>query len=456
MGIGWRRELRVPLRNSPELVDFVEVVAESCFADPEQRREAIAISEQWPVVPHGVKLSLGSADGIDPERARRLGSLARELTSPVISEHVAFTRGGAREIGHLTQLPLTRAAVSVLARNVGAARRHFPDVPLLLENAAWTLRWPDDEMDEGSFYHQVVEATSCDLLLDLGNVYANALNSGRDPHDLLRSYPLERVAMVHIAGGALRNGLYVDTHCHAVPPEVFRLLEALVQTIGPRPVLLERDGRFPPFLELVGELATSRSLLRRHAGDGKPRPALPPKHTTPEAKKESDSGVLLSQQTRLAELLTAAECAADPAPFDAKQLEDSRSVLHHKRVDEALSLLPRLAAQWQDVHPIALACIAGRARAERGGTVLDALAVAESAQERFGSAAYYDGLALRTRFSFGQAGPAARLLPAMERRILPTGERILAAKGFGRAAPIRFYPSYSQPRAIGGSHGSNP
>ncbi len=162
-------------------MDFVEVVAEACFASPAARREASAIARIWPVVPHGVKLSLGSASGIDMERARRLGALCRELSAPVVSEHVAFVRGGGREIGHLTALPYTLEAARAVARNVAAARRALPDIPLLLENAACTLRFPGDALGEGDFYAEVVDRTGCDLLLDVGNVYANAVNAGVDP-----------------------------------------------------------------------------------------------------------------------------------------------------------------------------------------------------------------------------------------------------------------------------------
>src|ERR1700733_12800673 len=94
VGVGYRPELAATLVARPGLVDVVEIVAETCYAQRATRREAGALAEIWPVVPHGVKLSLGSAEGIDVERARRLGALAREVRASVISEHVAFTRAG--------------------------------------------------------------------------------------------------------------------------------------------------------------------------------------------------------------------------------------------------------------------------------------------------------------------------------------------------------------------------
>lgn len=342
VGLGWRTELAAPLIATPATTSFIEVIAEACFDGAPMSREVSGLAEIWKgrVLPHGLKLSLGSADGIDVERARRLGALTRRLQAPVVSEHVAFTRGRSaekrlREIGHLTQLPLTRTALSVVTKNVDKARRHLPDVPFLLETPAWTLRWPDDEMDEGSFFGELVESTGCDLLIDLANIYANAINSQQDPLTLLHRYPLSRVAMVHLAGGAVRNGFYVDTHAHPVPPPVFALLEALLQVTGPLPIIIERDGNFPNFAELAKELSHTREFLTtasqtatRTVDKTTARPRLTP-------ASDRDVSKMSAQQGHLAELLLAAEAPQTTAPFDATAVSHSRSILHHKRLDEA-------------------------------------------------------------------------------------------------------------------------
>src|SRR5262245_30379683 len=102
VGIGHRPEIAADLLAQSSCVDFIEVVAEACLRDSRTLREIRALSRVWPVIPHGVKLSLGSAEGIDEGRARRLGELARTLSSPAISEHVALTFADGQEIGHLT------------------------------------------------------------------------------------------------------------------------------------------------------------------------------------------------------------------------------------------------------------------------------------------------------------------------------------------------------------------
>ncbi|MFO0631171.1 MAG: DUF692 domain-containing protein, partial [Polyangiales bacterium] len=324
VGIGWRREIAADLLARREAVDFVEVIAEACLPGSAQRREVVALSRVWPVIPHGVKLSLGSAEGVDEGRARRLGDLARELGSPFVTEHVALTAAGGAEIGHLTQLPRTRQAVAVVARNVDRARRHLPDVPLLLETIAWTLRWPDDEMPEEAFYDAVSRATGCPLLIDLGNLYANAVNEGRDPAAVLRGYPLDRVAMVHLAGGHRDGGFYYDDHASPVPDAVFELLAALVARRGPVPTLLERDANFPPFEALVDELRRARAVVG--AGDVE---VLPCVH--PEAALEV--GALDDYARAQGALARGLAGAGDaPAMVSGDDFARSRAVLQRKRV----------------------------------------------------------------------------------------------------------------------------
>ena len=440
VALGWRPELAVDLLRSPESVDFLEVVADTCFAQPSAWREACAIAELKPVVPHGVKLSLGSADGIELWRARKLGALARELRAPAISEHVAFTRAGGREIGHLTPLPFTRDAVRVVARNVNAARRMLPDVPLLLENVAWTFRWPEDEMAEPDFYAEVVAATGCDLLLDLANLYANAVNSGIEPGRALRGYPLDRVGMVHVAGGAVEDGFYLDTHAEAVPKVVFELLAELLARSGPLPVVLERDQGFPPFDELADEVERLRALLRGARARGRAVPVDPaPEPALPGLVQRR----MAERQSVLTEILTtvAPPTALAAEPFGAASVARTRAVLQWKRVDEALPLLPRTAAAGEPARLLALRAVQHAPRAARGAGVADALRIADMAvsDPELAPAALRDRIELRCRFvrTRGNGVCAPRRGPFVGRERLPDGRRLWALKGPGLEAPVR-------------------
>jgi hypothetical protein len=444
VGLGFRVEVATDLLRDPGAADFVEVVAESCFANPAARREAVALSRVWPVVPHGVKLSLGSAEGIDVDRAQRLGALARELAAPVITEHVAFVRAGGREIGHLTQVPLRRETVRVVARNLAAARKHLPDVPFYLENPAWTFRWPDDELDEATFFHEIVAATGCDLLLDLGNLYANATNLGADPAAVLAAYPLDRVAMIHIAGGITEDGFYFDTHAHAVPDAVFALLDRFVALRGPVPVVLERDDEFPPFAELRGELSRAKEALRRGTITG-PSPerqrACAP--LSAETVREEVVAAMAEAEARLAVMLTATE---DPPPEEARPFGEgairrSREVLRQKRVDDALPVLANLIPHRDAVRPLARACLATAPRAPAFAGIADAIRIARAAVEdpRLAQAARLDLLLLRSRF-VGPAGDGSvkqRVAPFVGRERLADGRTVWALKGPGSSANVK-------------------
>jgi hypothetical protein len=454
VALGWRPELAVDLLRRPESVDFLEVVADTCFAQPSAWREARAIAELKPVVPHGVKLSLGSASGIELARARRLGTLSRELRAPAISEHVAFTRAGKREIGHLTPLPFTREAVRVVARNVAAARRVLPEVPLMLENVAWTFRWPEDEMAEEDFYVEVAAATGCDLLLDLANLYANAVNTGIEPRRALSGYPLDHVGMVHVAGGAVEHGFYLDTHAEAVPSAVFELLAELLRRTGPLPIVLERDQGFPPFAELAGEVERLRGLLREaprravasepaeaqapargHVAPADPRPE--PARPGPELRKMEE------RQSAMAEMLTAVAPPTDQAagPFGSAAVARTRAVLQGKRVDEALPLLPRTAASGERARALALRAVEQAPRAASGAGIADALRIADVAaiDPELAPAAMRDRIELRSRFARkGRSGACApRRGPFLGRERLPDGRKLWALKGPGLEAPVR-------------------
>ncbi|MCS6902576.1 MAG: DUF692 domain-containing protein [Polyangiaceae bacterium] len=436
VGLGLRNELSADLLLHPHSVDFIETVVEACFASPQARREAAAMAELWPVIPHGIKMSLGSADGIEEDRARRVGDLIRELRAPLITEHAAFVRGGNREIGHLTPLPYTPDAVKVVARNVARFRRLLPEVPLLLENVAWTFRWPNDSMGEADFYTAIVEATGCDLLLDLGNLYANALNEGLDPIQVLLNFPLEHVGMVHIAGGIHEGDFYFDTHAHPVPDAVFHLLDLLCERRGAVPVVIERDALFPPFVELEKELGRSR---KAHRGDVPPCSFLPvrePEDVPPEIR-----AALLEQQRRLALLLTSLdEPSRDAvAPYSFEAIARSRDVLKRKRVDDALPLLPRLSQYRVQVEPLAYRTVAQTERSERMAAVADAIRIARSAAEEttLRRAALLDGLVLEARFLFHDGKVLPRRAPFLRRQLLPEGQNCWIFKGFGAGAGVR-------------------
>jgi len=182
------------------------------------------------------------------------------------SEHLAFVRGGGREIGHLAAPPRAAATLDGLTSNIARARAAIGAAPAL-ENVATLIDPPGSDRDEPAWLGDAVAATGCDLLLDLHNLHANAVNFGFDAHDALARLPLPRVGFVHVAGGrwiAAPGGgrRLLDDHMHDIPEPVFDLLVALAAR-APRPltVILERDGGYLPVARLLDELARVRAAL---------------------------------------------------------------------------------------------------------------------------------------------------------------------------------------------------
>ncbi|MEV0135074.1 DUF692 domain-containing protein [Dactylosporangium sp. NPDC050688] len=253
IGIGWRPEIAGYVAALPGL-RFTEVVAESVHpAHPPQLLMNL-VERGVRVVPHGVRLSLGGAEPVDDARAAHLARCAELLRSPLVSEHIAFVRAGGVEAGHLLPVPRTREAVDAVVANVRRTRAALGGVALALEPIAALFDWPDPELTEAQFLTEILDRTGCGLLLDVANVYANARNRGEDPTALLDALPLERIAYVHVAGGAEHDGFYHDTHTDATPPEVLDLVKELCARTVPPALMLERDGHYPPAADLTREL----------------------------------------------------------------------------------------------------------------------------------------------------------------------------------------------------------
>ncbi|NMD54226.1 MULTISPECIES: DUF692 domain-containing protein [Tsukamurella] len=254
LGVGWRREIAGVIADLRP--GFCEVIAESvrirrgrAETDPllvDLRARGV------PLVPHGVALSLGGVDALEPERVHRLAACAEAFGAPLVSEHIAFVRAGGIEAGHLLPVPRTREALDVLVRNITRMQDALP-VPLAVENIAAFLRWPEEEFTEAEFLTELLNRTGALLVLDVANVYANALNRGRDPQEEIARLPVDRIAYSHVAGGSERGGRYHDTHTDPVNAGVLTLVAA-VRERADVPFMLERDGRYPPAVELFDEL----------------------------------------------------------------------------------------------------------------------------------------------------------------------------------------------------------
>ncbi|WP_235947726.1 DUF692 domain-containing protein [Candidatus Frankia alpina] len=338
--MGWHPQLATALAERDDLA-FVELIAEG--VDPDRPLPVALARLGVPMVPHGVRLSLGGVEPLDPARVARFVRVAQHLDAPLVSEHAAFVRAGGAEAGRLLPVPRSRAALRVLTRNIRSLTAEL-SVPLAVENPAALLRWPDDELDEAAFLTELAERTGAMLLLDVANLYGDVVNHGTDPDRFLAAFPWERVAYLHIAGGVTAHGLYHDSHAHPVRPEVLDLLRAVADHWpGPLPCLLERDARLPP--AELDAVAGAASLTRPQSDDhltavtaaAGPMPgarvrvgidaSLVDEGTVDEGTQVDAE--LLAGQIALVRTLTAGEDS--PAGFAADRIEATRAALIDKR-----------------------------------------------------------------------------------------------------------------------------
>jgi uncharacterized protein len=267
VGLGWRPELAAGIFAHLDRIDVVEVLADNYFKAPRRELDALrALAQQVPVQLHGVGLGLASAYAVDPVRLDKMARLIERVRPAGWSEHLAFVRAAGVEIGHLAMPPRTEYTIEQTVRNVETARAITGSAPAL-ENIATLFDPPMSTHTEADWSRQILDASHAPMLLDLHNLYANAVNAERDPLADLATFPLDRVRCVHLSGGMWisHDGgerRLLDDHVHSPPDAVFELLRSLEsQTTASFDVVLERDGNYPSFEVMLKELDRARAAL---------------------------------------------------------------------------------------------------------------------------------------------------------------------------------------------------
>lgn len=257
VGLGLRRpHLEAVAGLEGHGVPFWETCPENLIGDGgRHHRLAAAILDRDPVLTHGLAMSVGGYDPWDADYLSDLGQFLLRTGTPWHSEHLCFTSVDANCLHELLPLPFTGASARHTISRARDLQARLP-VPLLLENITYYAHLGAPEMDEATFITEVLEGADVGWLLDVNNVYVNALNFGFDPKAWLARMPLDRVVQMHIAGHKKFGGITVDTHGADVIDPVIELMQWVVERLGRAvPVLLERDNHIPDFAALLAERA---------------------------------------------------------------------------------------------------------------------------------------------------------------------------------------------------------
>ena len=309
------------LRVALDAVPFFEVAPENYMRRGGYYPEALArIAERYPLLTHGLAMSLGSPEPADDAYLDALRGFVAAVGSPMHSDHLCFCGTRGRALHDLLPLPLLRATARRVAERMRAAEDRL-GVPMAVENITYYLVPGAEPLPEAEHLAEVLEQSGGRLLLDVNNVFVNAKNHGFSAEEFLRALPLDRVAAIHVAGHERsdEHGLWIDTHGAPVRAEVETLLAWVLERTGPVPVILERDHHLPPLAELLAERAHlaavyDEAVARFVAPSPAERPALVRSSSSIRAAEER-------RADRLTEALERTVLAADaPARLAADAL----------------------------------------------------------------------------------------------------------------------------------------
>ncbi len=282
-GVGYRPRFHEAFLGEgapPTEVSWVEVITENFLPGPECRdtlyiQNLRRLREKIPVALHGVSLSLGSAEPLDPGYLKQLSWLEREIEPWLVSDHLCWTGIAGENLFDLLPFPYSKEALALVTGKVQRVQELLRR-SIAVENITYYSVPAGSEMPETEFLNELARTTGCRLLLDVNNIYVNSVNHGTDPLDFLLSLDLRHVAQVHLAGHSRgRNGLLLDTHGAPVAEEVWRLFERLLASTGALPAMIERDENIPDWEEMAPELFRLKTLLEKGAPHEPARLAAP-------------------------------------------------------------------------------------------------------------------------------------------------------------------------------------
>lgn len=259
-GLGLRVDHYESILAERPAVDWFEALTENYLVPGgKPLHHLMRIRERYPMVMHGVSMSIGSAQPLDRAYLQELKALASRLQPAWISDHLCWTGVAGKNLHDLLPLPYTDEAL----KHVVARVRTVQDIlgrRILLENVSSYVSFRDSRLTEWDFLRAVAEEADCLILLDVNNIYVSSVNHEFDAHDYLAAIPVERVQQIHLAGHQNHGEYLIDTHDHPVPDPVWALYADAVRRFGAVSTMIERDANIPPLGDLQEELEAARRV----------------------------------------------------------------------------------------------------------------------------------------------------------------------------------------------------
>lgn len=264
-GLGLRVEHYRDFVEGRPAVDWLEIISENYMVPGGKPLHYLdRIRRDYPMVMHGVSLSIGSTDPLDSAYLAALKALAERVQPAWISDHLCWTGVDHQNLHDLLPMPYTEVALRHLCARIEQVQEALGR-QILLENVSSYIGFAQDEIPEWEFVAELAKRADCLLLLDVNNVYVSSVNHGFNAQHYIDAMPAARVRQIHLAGHEGHGSYLIDTHDHPVCDPVWALYDYTLQRIGPVPTMIERDDDIPPLGELLAELGHARDIAARHA-----------------------------------------------------------------------------------------------------------------------------------------------------------------------------------------------
>lgn len=259
-GLGLRKEHYDTVLHERPDVDWFEIISENYMVPGGKPIDYLTrIREHYPVVMHGVSMSVGSVESLDFDYLKQLKALIERVQPEWFSDHLCWTGVDGLNLHDLMPLPYTEEAVMHVADRVSRVQDYMGR-QMLLENVSSYVSYTQSEMSEWEFLREVAERADCLILLDINNIYVSAFNHNFDAYDYLEGIPVDRVYQFHLAGHTRDRNTIIDTHDQPVSDPVYELYRAAVQRFGRVSSMIERDDNIPPMANLLAELEQVRGI----------------------------------------------------------------------------------------------------------------------------------------------------------------------------------------------------
>jgi uncharacterized protein len=261
VGLGFRHEIAAEIHANASEIDWIEVITDQYAFDATALAALGDLAKRFPVVPHGLDMSIGSDVPLDLAYVERVAAVADAVDAPWVSDHLCFTRESGVAIGNLTPVQRTQSRAKDIANKARQVQDRLGRL-FIMENITYYYEM-DAELSEADFITEVLNGCDCGLLLDLENLLVNATNHRFDPYTFLDRIPLERVVQVHVAGGETQPDIRLDTHSAPVADECLELLTHVASRTSLRGALIERDSDFPDdFQVLLSDVRRTRAAIQ--------------------------------------------------------------------------------------------------------------------------------------------------------------------------------------------------